>query len=161
MNWERVKELFADALDREPAERPAFLDAACAGDTELRAEVDSLLATHDTTGDFIEKPAARHALGLGLNPPEEAPNWIGRRVGDYRIVEEVGRGRGIQTGGDRADHGRRRTQPPRQPATRQWIMTVLNAAPPARGSWGFNSRPSLVAPVASLPTLLSPGREAP
>ena len=29
------------------------------------------------------------------------------------------------------------------------------------GSWGFNSRLSLVVPVATLPTLLSPGREAP
>src|SRR5262245_18220999 len=90
VNWERVKELFSAALERAEADRSAFLDEACAGDTELRAEIDSLLAAHDTTGDFIEKPAARHAIALAL--PEETPNWIGRRVGDYRIVEEVGRG---------------------------------------------------------------------
>jgi non-specific serine/threonine protein kinase/serine/threonine-protein kinase len=90
MNWERVKELFSAALERDAADRAAFLDEACAADTELRAEIDSLLAAHDTTGDFIEKPAVRHALDL--TPQEETPNWIGRRVGDYRIVEEVGRG---------------------------------------------------------------------
>ena len=54
MNWERVKDLFSAALEREAAERDAFLDEACGGDTELRAEIDSLLAAHDTTGDFIE-----------------------------------------------------------------------------------------------------------
>jgi hypothetical protein len=40
-------------------------------------------------------------------------------------------------------------------------MTVHIAALPRGGSWGFGSRPSLVAPVAALPTLLSPGWEAP
>ncbi len=40
--------------------------------------------------DFIERPAAHHALGIAAE--EVAPSWIGRRVGDYRLVEEVGRG---------------------------------------------------------------------
>ncbi|TCO34146.1 hypothetical protein EV652_102211 [Kribbella steppae] len=39
-------------------------------------------------------------------------------------------------------------------------MTVHIASLPLGGSLGWNSRPSLVAPVASLPPLLSPGREA-
>ena len=39
-------------------------------------------------------------------------------------------------------------------------MTVLMPRLRSGGSWGFNSRPSLVAPVAALPALLSPGREA-
>jgi len=88
--WQRVKEIFSDALDKPAADRPAYLDAACGDDAGLRAEVDSLLGAHDTTGDFIEKPAAQRALGI---PPEVGPvSWIGRRVGDYRLVEEVGRG---------------------------------------------------------------------
>jgi hypothetical protein len=42
------------------------------------------------------------------------------------------------------------------------LSPFLMAGPSApAGSWGLNSRPSLVAPVASLPPLLSPGREAP
>jgi hypothetical protein len=40
-------------------------------------------------------------------------------------------------------------------------MTVLMPRLRRGGSWGFDSRPSLVPPVASLPPLLSPGREAP
>ncbi len=88
--WQRVKDLVAGALEKDPAERDAFLEAACAADTELRAEVDSLIAAHESTDDFIERPAAHRALDLEAETPP--PSWIGRRVGDYRIVEEVGRG---------------------------------------------------------------------
>jgi hypothetical protein len=44
--YERLCALFDQAQQRPPAERAAFLDAACAGDPALRAEVESLLA-HD------------------------------------------------------------------------------------------------------------------
>jgi len=47
-------------------------------------------------------------------------------------------------------------------ASKRLGFTMLSAGPPApAGSWGLGSRPSLVPPVASLPPLLSPGREAP
>lgn len=36
-SWKRVKELFGSALEREPAERSAFLAQACAADESLRA----------------------------------------------------------------------------------------------------------------------------
>jgi non-specific serine/threonine protein kinase/serine/threonine-protein kinase len=91
VRWQRVKDVFSAALERDAPLRAAFLDEACNGDTELRAEVDSLIAAHDTTDEgFIETPAAARALGLGTEPGPRP--WIGRRVGDYRLVEEVGRG---------------------------------------------------------------------
>ena len=87
--WERVKELFSVALERDREARQVYLQEACGTDTDLRAEVESLLQAHDETGDFIEHPAAQRALGLDVEPP---PSWIGRRVGAYRIVAEIGRG---------------------------------------------------------------------
>ena len=44
--WQKVKEIVGAALDRQPRERTAFLDEACAHDGKLRAEVESLLAAH-------------------------------------------------------------------------------------------------------------------
>ncbi len=88
--WERIKEVFSTALERDCAERQAYVEQACAADVALRAEVESLLQAHDDTGDFIERPAAQRAFGLDLDPP--SPSWIGRRVGAYRIVAEIGRG---------------------------------------------------------------------
>jgi serine/threonine-protein kinase len=44
LNWHRVEEVYAAALEKAPAERQAFLDAACAQDPpELRARVEALL----------------------------------------------------------------------------------------------------------------------
>ena len=45
--WERINELFGFALEREPAQRSAYLREACGGDETLRAEVESLLGVYE------------------------------------------------------------------------------------------------------------------
>ena len=50
---QRIKELFLAACEREPDERAAFLQAECGDDTELRREVESLLAHHEPDGSFL------------------------------------------------------------------------------------------------------------
>ncbi|MET0986284.1 MAG: serine/threonine-protein kinase, partial [Steroidobacteraceae bacterium] len=87
--WSQVKDIFAAALEREPAQRASYVEHACGGDAELRAEVNSLLEAHDTADDFIAEPAAQRA---GLVSERHAKDWIGRRLGSYRIVSEAGRG---------------------------------------------------------------------
>ena len=46
-SWQRVTELFEQALERAPDKRSEFLKSACAGDDVLLREVESLLAQHD------------------------------------------------------------------------------------------------------------------
>ena len=46
--WERIGELFHQALERSAGERDALLADACAGDTGLRASVEALLLAHCT-----------------------------------------------------------------------------------------------------------------
>ena len=87
--WGRVKEIFAEALERDPSERTTYVEAACASDPELRVEVVSLLEAHETAGGFIEQEAAQR-IGLASVAPQQ--DWIGRRLGPYRIVGEAGRG---------------------------------------------------------------------
>ena len=45
----------------DPDERPAYLDEACAGQPELRQQVENLLRLHRRRGSFLEKPAAESA----------------------------------------------------------------------------------------------------
>lgn len=52
--WQRVKEIFEAALDRSGRLREALLDAECAGDDELRAEVESLLDAAPDDSAFLE-----------------------------------------------------------------------------------------------------------
>ena len=87
--WNRVKEIFAGALERDPSQRTTYVDEACASDAELRGEVISLLQAHDTAEGFIEQEAAQR-VGLASAAPRK--DWIGRRLGPYRIVGEAGRG---------------------------------------------------------------------
>ena len=55
--WQQIKTLLESALDRDPLERDAFLDKACAGDHGLRSQVVALIDSHARAGDFIESSA--------------------------------------------------------------------------------------------------------
>jgi serine/threonine-protein kinase len=55
--WQRVKEIFQAALDKPAAERAQFVANACDGDAELRKQVESLLASSERDGSFIDSPA--------------------------------------------------------------------------------------------------------
>ena len=54
--WEKIGQLCAPALEMTPDKRAAFLEQACAGDEELRREIESLIAADARAGDFIAAP---------------------------------------------------------------------------------------------------------
>jgi hypothetical protein len=61
--WQRIKDIFGSAVECAPEAREQLLDRACAGDAELRAEIDSLLAAHETSC-VIDRPAGLNLLAL-------------------------------------------------------------------------------------------------
>jgi len=81
----RLKIVFQEALEQPSAVRRAWLREECGGDSALLREAESLLATHDTAGDFLEQPAQVDPSDLDALPR-------GARVGSYEILEEIGRG---------------------------------------------------------------------
>jgi len=87
--WDRLRQLFEQTLEQPADGRAAFLAAACGDDTALRAELEALVRAHDAAGEFLETPAAAQ---MGFVPPPGSDNVVGRLVGPYRIVAEVGRG---------------------------------------------------------------------
>jgi eukaryotic-like serine/threonine-protein kinase len=81
--WQRIKEVFADVQERNPAERGEFLRQVCGREAWLRAEVESLLeAAGVGTTDSVSEGVRGRA--------DDA--MIGRRVGAYRINQRIGRG---------------------------------------------------------------------
>src|SRR5215468_7183136 len=52
--WKQIERLYHAALGRESGEREAFLAQACAGDEELRREVEELLRYDGAAGSFIQ-----------------------------------------------------------------------------------------------------------
>jgi predicted Ser/Thr protein kinase len=88
--WQRVNQLFHEALPRAPEDRSAFLDEACRDAPALRAEVESLLDAARRAGDdFLSAPAAN--LSAELLDGDRAPGLSGQ-IGPYRIETELGRG---------------------------------------------------------------------
>jgi serine/threonine protein kinase len=62
--WQQVKEIFNSAIAHGPEERSSFISQACFGDEELRSEVESLIASHEQSGSFIDQPAFEVAASL-------------------------------------------------------------------------------------------------
>ena len=86
--WQQVRELLDRAIAAPQEERSGLLETACAGDAELRSEVESLLRSHQQAGtEFLKKAA----LDVGVGVLDEGYR-IGRRVGVYRLTEKIGQG---------------------------------------------------------------------
>ena len=54
--WEEINRLYNAAVEVEEKERAAFLEKACGEDTELRREVESLLAYDQLAQQFLDRP---------------------------------------------------------------------------------------------------------
>ncbi len=102
--WRKIKGLFDAALEIKPDKRKKFLDNACAGDAELRGEVEKLLASFEDASSFMESPAAEVASmfeekkTLIANQTTGDASSGGKLVAGtvlasrYRIIGLVGRG---------------------------------------------------------------------
>jgi len=82
------REIFIAALQRETTERSAYLDAACGGDVDLVARVQSLLAEHDSLGSFLELPAGDPGGAWAL-PLDECAET---QIGPYKLLQAIGEG---------------------------------------------------------------------
>jgi serine/threonine protein kinase len=88
--WHKIKEVLQTALELEPNARETFLDSACVGQVSVRSEVESLLQSHEQDELFLEKPAAIEAADLMASTA--SATWVGRRLGPYQVLEEIGEG---------------------------------------------------------------------
>ncbi len=89
-NWLQVREIFDDALHRQPEERARFVKQACGGDKILLGEVESLLSSLDDAESFMETPAV--AKVAGVIEAETKKLETGRCFGHYEIIEQIGSG---------------------------------------------------------------------
>jgi serine/threonine-protein kinase len=86
--WQQIKQIFNDALQRQPAERPSFLAEACTNDHELRAEVEKLLNSYDT--DFMAQAAVGEVAEMFVGASQQLK--AGQQLGRYRITRPIGAG---------------------------------------------------------------------
>jgi WD40 repeat protein/tRNA A-37 threonylcarbamoyl transferase component Bud32 len=88
--------IFHGALEHDdPAARSAYVDAACAGNAQLRERIVALLASYAQVGDFLDstliEQAAAADLSLSFLGPPTTPGTLGR-LDHYDAMEVLGRG---------------------------------------------------------------------
>ena len=84
----RISELYHAALSRRPEDRDAFLSEACAGNEDLRREVESLLRYESRSPGFLEVPAAA-TMEADFGAISQ---MLGRDFGSYRLLAPLGKG---------------------------------------------------------------------
>src|SRR5262249_1519239 len=106
-----ANDLFLKALDlRSPGKRRAYIDEACRGNAELRAQVESLLSASERAGSFLEKPVVDLAAGADpltgrfadevCHADQPTANALsqpftegsGTRLGSYKLLQQIGEG---------------------------------------------------------------------
>jgi len=86
--WKQVDDLLEAALECPASERASFLDRVCAGDEDLRRELESLLKSEAQADTFIESHPARIAADLFT----ETQPKLGERVAHYEVLAQIGSG---------------------------------------------------------------------
>ena len=86
--WQQVETLFHRALERQSAEREAFLREQCGNDSDLRREVDRLLTRASEADRFLEQQPFDETT-LTVQYPEAG---ISHKIGPYQVVSRLGAG---------------------------------------------------------------------
>jgi serine/threonine protein kinase/Tol biopolymer transport system component len=94
--WQRVEEIFDQAIQMEADKRASYLDHACAGDDGLRRDVEQLLASDSSKAHSLTDAVA-NAAGRILAPGESGQTDIpadlsGRQIGPYQVIGRIGAG---------------------------------------------------------------------
>lgn len=87
--WQRVQSLFAEVVETNPDERADRLASLCKDDPEVRAQVQSLLASDQRTEDPLVNAIGAAAESLLLDHQDRL---LGTRIGPYRVVSILGHG---------------------------------------------------------------------
>lgn len=91
--WQRIKQVFDQVVEADTGQREELLAAACAGDNELRAEVEKLLRGYEQASGFIEQPAVAGVTNVAqVFELSSQDALIGQQIGSYKVLREIGRG---------------------------------------------------------------------
>ena len=88
--WAQLQTLFHEAMEQPAEERPAFIEAACAGDPALHAELEALIQAHLQPGpvDALAEDLIRPMTASDRPDTPPAP----KQIGPYRLAEQIGEG---------------------------------------------------------------------
>ena len=82
--------IFCEALDcASPQDQVVYLNAACRGKPELRAQVELLLRANAQADGFLDRPSEHQTSNWIATPLSEG---VGSMIGPYKLLEVLGEG---------------------------------------------------------------------
>ena len=87
--WQKVRPILESALELDCANRPAFLNEACA-DPSLRLEIESLIDAHEQADTRVLNSLPVSGSGIAIEGTDDA--MIGRHLGVYELAKRIGQG---------------------------------------------------------------------
>jgi eukaryotic-like serine/threonine-protein kinase len=103
--WQRITDIVTDCLNLPEVERLAHARERSAGDDAMFAEISQWLGGADDAKGFLTQPvgidvftthpfaeSVANRIAATLHEEREGSHWIDRRLGAYRITEEIARG---------------------------------------------------------------------
>jgi len=88
--WSQVRNLFEQVIERPARERTAWLEEHSAGDSDLFAEVMSLLDSHEDSGGLLDRAAPGGHIARAVRALPDP--YEGTLIGPYQLLQRVGRG---------------------------------------------------------------------
>ena len=88
VDWSRVADIYADALEQPPEDRAAFVAAQCAGQPDMLAAVHRLLVAGEEADPSFLASIDRRLLDDVIDDAARSLD----RIGPWRVVGEIGRG---------------------------------------------------------------------
>src|SRR5262249_35067794 len=89
--WDQIEHVYHAARDLAGVARVRFLDAHCGPDAAMRQQIEALLEQDESPDSFLNRPAVHLAAGW-RSAAADQPSLVGRSLGPYRVVEQIGAG---------------------------------------------------------------------
>lgn len=89
-SYAQLETLFHKALDLPSSERADFVARVCPNDSNLRAELQKLLESHEQ--NLIDDLEWTHAHGASKHDFAEVAEAVGDSIGRYKLLEKIGEG---------------------------------------------------------------------
>ena len=98
--WEKVKEIFNEAIGLSPNEREKYLNKTCGNNPEIFNEVNSLLLSYQNQDGFLDNPGKN----LPVFSNKFNNDYTGQHIGPYQLINKIDEGgMGVVYLGVRAD----------------------------------------------------------
>jgi serine/threonine protein kinase/tetratricopeptide (TPR) repeat protein len=94
MNAERLKqieEIFNAAIEVPPNELESFFKESCGTDEELRRNIEALLVSENSSGNFLDTPPESLAAEM-FTEQENRTSFVDQEIGHYKIKRLLGKG---------------------------------------------------------------------